>query len=610
MSQSPNRDEAQSPRSTIAQSHFNYDNYNDDDNNSTTSSTQESLPRRGPYRLQSEEMDIHQLRFENDGLYGQNDQLQEINKKLEAEVKSLKSKLSNANAHTEQGNAAFARLEKAHNLLQAAHSKVQETCKAELDDLKHKYRSLAGSVSGTDKAKGRMESALAEAKNQLKMSQDRNSYLEDQLARDPTTTEKHFEALAEEISTQMQGLQEELASLQKTIRNKDTQINDLKAVNKKEKNENRNMSRDISELKTSKAKLLESFKRTEAELALLKAPIPDGHANPENTADDDSRSEMSCDKEATPGQLLGCSLQSEIGGSINSRGRSPTKSVFGASTQSDLDVHEGAEEAKVDEDTITWTTKDIIGQIDARYEAALKWGAGGQTAVRSNEASIVDRSGAPDGLFDDGEIWHAGRLPAAQSSKYISENGLGGTNGSEWVADKSDVHVLAATQGSEHNIDNGMGGNDVLFGVGDRREVSGFPPTHTSEDTTRQTTKTQIEIYEVMEKLGQAEFWSRKMIAGVLMFAFMAMVYMGLCYFNWSQGNAAMKERSVWTKANMIGNGFEPGTMAQIQRQILSTLRMMDKDALARAGWFPPTKTFHLRPTMTIYVPAASAGPR
>jgi hypothetical protein len=442
------------------------------------------------------------------------------------------------------------------------------------------------------------------------MSQDRNSYLEDKLAKDPTTTENHFEALAEEVSTQMQGLQEELASLQKTIRNKDTQINDLKAVNKKEKNENRNMSRDISELKTSKAKLLESFKKTEAELALLKAPIPDGHANPEYMTDDDSRSEMSCDKEATPRQLLGRSLRSEIGGSISSRDRSPTKSAFGGSMQSDLDADEGAEEAKLDDETITWTSKDVIGQkIDARYEAALN-GTGGQTATGSNEANIVDRSGAHDELFEDGEIWHAGRLPAAQSSKYISEDGLGGTNGTGWVADKSDVHVLTATHGSEHTVDNGMGGNDVLFDVGDRREVSEFPTTHTSEDTTGQTTKAQTETCEVMEKLGKAEFWSGKMNAGVLIFAVMAMLYMGLCYFHWSQGNAAMKERSVWMKANMIGNVIEPGTRAQIQRQILSVLRMMDNDALARAGWFPPTKTLHLYPTMTIYVPAASAGQR
>jgi chromosome segregation ATPase len=115
-------------------------------------------------------MDLHQLRFENDGLYGQNEQLQENIKNLEGEVKNLKSKLSNANAHTEQGNAAFARIEKTHNLLQAAHSKLQESCKAELEDLKHKNNSLAGSVSGTDKAKGRVETALAEAKKQLKVS--------------------------------------------------------------------------------------------------------------------------------------------------------------------------------------------------------------------------------------------------------------------------------------------------------------------------------------------------------------------------------------------------------------------------------------------------------
>ena len=440
------------------------------------------------------------------------------------------------------------------------------------------------------------------------MSQDRNSHLEDQLARDPTTIEKHFETLAEEMSTQMQGLQEELASLQKTIRNKDTQIDDLKAVNKKEKNEKRNMSRDISELKISKAKLLESFKRTEAELALLNARIPDGNANLEHMTDDESRSEMSCEKEATPRQLLGRSLRSEIGGSISSRDRSPTKSAFGGSTQSDFDANEVAEEARLDDDTITWTSKAVIGQkIDARYEAALKWGAGDQTATGSNEANMVDRSGAHNGSFEDGEIWHARRLPAAQSSEYISETGLGGTNGTGWIADESDVHVSAATQDSEQNIANGIGGNDALFDVGDRREVSGSPTTHISEDTT--ATKAQTEVYEVMEELGKAKFWSGKMIAGVLMFAVMAMVYMGLCYFHWSQGNAAMKERSVWTKANMIGNVQQPGAKALIQRQILSALRMMNNDARAKAGWFSPTKTLHL-PTMTNYVPAASAGLR
>ena len=169
MSQSPNGNEAQSPRSPIAQSHFSHDNY-DDDNNTTTSSNRETLPRRGHYRLQSADMDIHQLRFENDGLYGQNDHLQENIKKLEGEVKILKSNLSNANAHTEQGNTAYARLERAHNLLQAANSKLQETHKTELDDLMHRYSSLAGSVSGTDRAKGRIETALAETKNLLKVS--------------------------------------------------------------------------------------------------------------------------------------------------------------------------------------------------------------------------------------------------------------------------------------------------------------------------------------------------------------------------------------------------------------------------------------------------------
>ena len=444
--------------------------------------------------------------------------------------------------------------------------------------------------------------------SEVQEARDLNKIYREKLDGNPN--EDAYLAEAERMSTEANGLREELTKLRNvTLHEKDVRINDQKTENKKLKNENRNLSKEVEKLKASKAKLLESVKRNQAEAAQSK--IPDRHVTPEHTTDDETTSEMSHDMEVTPRQLVGRSVRSEIGSSIGSKDHSPTKSTFGGSTRSGFDTNEGAEEARPDDITITWTSKDVIGQeVEAQTGAVVEPGAGDQTATGSNEGVIDNRMGPKNGLFEVGDVWDAGRLPGTQGSKDITNKKMRAQDGVGEIGNVWEVGHLPATQGSEEIIHNGMGGKDALSEVGHKQEIGHSTTIHTSDDAIGQATKAQSGAYDIVEKLGKAEFWTGKKIAGVVVSAGLAVMFFALCYFWWTQGNAARQERSIWTNANMIGDHFHPYTKTQVQRKALHVIRMMTDDARARAGYFSPVKTIQLYQTMTNFVSGPSGRPR
>ena len=476
--------------------------------------------------------------------------------------------------------------------------------------------------------------------SEVQEARDLNKVYREKLDGNPN--DDAYLAEAERMLTEVNGLREELTKLKNvTLHEKDVRINDQKAANKKLKNENRNLSKEVEKLKASKAKLRESIKRNQAEAAQSK--IPDGHASPEHTTDDETTSEMSHDMEVTPRQLVGRSVRSEIGSSTGSRDHSPTKSTFGGSTRSEFDANEGAEEARPDDITITWTSKDVIGQeVEAQTGTVVEPGAGDQTATGSKEDVIDHGMGPQDGLFEVGDVWNAGRLPATQGRKDIInkkmraqdgvgeigdmwdavhlpatqgsedtiDDGMGGQDGVGEVADEWEVGHLPATQGSEDIVYNRMGGKDGLSEVGDKHEIGHSTTVHISDDAIGQATKAHSGAYEIVEKLGKAEFWTGKKIARVVVSAGLAVMFFALCYFWWTQGNAAKQERSIWTNANMIGGPFHPYTKTQVQRKALYVIGMMTDDARARAGYFSPGKTIQFYQTMTNFVSGPSRRPR
>ena len=444
--------------------------------------------------------------------------------------------------------------------------------------------------------------------SEVQEARDLNKMYREKLDGNPN--DDAYLAEAERMLTEANGLREELTKLKNvTLHEKDVRINDQKAENKKLKNENRNLSKEVEKLKASKAKLLESVKRNQAEAAQSK--IPDGHVTSEHTTDDETTSEMSHDVEVTPRQLVGRSVRSEIGSSIGSGDHSPTKSTFGGSTRSEFDANEGAKEARPDDITITWTSKDVIGQeVEAQTGAVVEPGAGDQTATGSNEDVIDNDMGPQNGLFEVGDVWDAGRLPGMQGSKDIIYKKMRAQDGVGEIGNVWEVGHFPATQGSEDIIHNGMRGKDGLSEVGHKQEIGHSTTIHTSDDAIGHATKAQSGAYDIVEKLGKAEFWTGKKIAGVVVSAGLAVMFFALCYFWWTQGNAARQERSIWTNANMIGDPFHPYTKTQVQRKALYVIGMMTDDARARAGYFSPMKTIQLYQTMTNFVSGPSGRPR
>ena len=413
---------------------------------------------------------------------------------------------------------------------------------------------------------------------------------------------------------QVKELSENLAKLQEELRHKEVQIKDLKGSNKKLRNEKKNANEKAQHHQEAKQKLLVSVKTLENQLAAARISTSDRHATSGYNTDNETTSETSHDMEITPRPMGGRSLRSEFGGSIGSRDHSPTKSTFGGSAQSDHGAAEDVEAFDVDDSMVTLRDQDVIGVgmgaqpgtreiLDQQASGSVSGTHSDELATRSSTPTrhkgIGGDVGNEAGLFNVAGETGVGQLPAAQNSKDVIETGMG--------TQDEVVGQLPAAHNSEDVVETGLGTEGEAFGITNMEGTGHLTVTKSSEVVTGKNMDAQAGIVEVIEKPGKAEFWTVRKIMGVVLGAGLAMLFFGLCYFWWTQGNAAQRERVIWTTANGIGNSTPPFHQPQWRKAAMQVYGAMNESARARAGYLTPEKVLMYHTKMSkFYAPGRS----